>query len=106
MIKCKVNASQINALIFYKSDHSMQQSKLLQQILELCNHGLVTHLVHFKQPHNDKHGDPCVIQKFDNQSKIIHIAMGHSQIKTSRHYCYRCKTWQNMLVRDLLDHGR
>ncbi len=58
---------QISAFVFNKGD----QTKLFQQKSELCNHGLPSCFIHFKDPHSDMHGDPSVTQKIDNQSESI-----------------------------------
>jgi len=57
---------QINVLVIYKCNYLLQQTKSLQQRLELYSHGLPNYLIHFKQPHNNMHGHPCAIQKIDN----------------------------------------
>jgi hypothetical protein len=49
MIECKVATIADKLVpIFYKGDHLMQQTKLFQQRLELCRHGLPNRFIHFK----------------------------------------------------------
>jgi hypothetical protein len=52
------------------------------------------------------HGDLGVIQKIDNHNENIHIAIRHPEIKTNKHYYYRCKIQHNMLVHGFFDHGK
>jgi hypothetical protein len=93
MMECKIVALAIkllplsfaNAIIWCnKSNFSNKNLSYTTMELLIC-------FIHLKQPHNNMHGDPCFIQKIDNQNKSIHTTMRHLKIKTSRNYCCKYK---------------
>ncbi len=83
----------------------MQQTKFVQQNLQLYNHGLSNCSIHLKQPHSNMHGHLSVTREIDNQSKSIHTTMKHPYIKTSKTHCCICKIRQNMMIHGILNDG-
>ncbi len=91
--------------IFYKGNHLMQQTKLFQQRLELCSHGLPVISFTSNSPIMTCMGTQVSFEKLITKMKVSTLSWDIHKMTTSRHYSCRCKTWHNMLVHGLLDHG-
>jgi hypothetical protein len=58
---------QISALVFYKCNNLMQQTKsFLNKDYSYITNGLFGCFIHLKQPHSNMHGHLSVIQKLDS----------------------------------------